>query len=150
MPHLQAIAEHGLVLTGDSEGTVSVWSAASFGVKAQRPRLSFTCSQILNASEQTSGLGNGTHPSKVAVRSLGYRTVPDAKCLLVGATNNLIFEVGFEDLDKEATSDNVVMSRLISQGHSASNASGDPLTYHFCFFVSSSTSILYFTLCLSR
>lgn len=105
-----------------------MWSAASFGVKAQRPRLSFTCSQILNTSEQTSGLGNGVHPSKLAVRSLGYRVVPDVNCLLVGAANNLIFEVGFEDLDKEATGDNIVMSRLISQGHSASNASGDPLS----------------------
>ena len=73
-----------------------------------------------------SGLGNGEQPHKLAVRSLGYRTVGDeAKCVLVGAANNLVFEVGLEDLDKEAKGDNILMSRLISQGHSAFNASGE-------------------------
>ena len=107
-----------------------MWAAASFGDKAARPRTSFTCSQILSEAPggaELSGLGNGEHPHKLAVRSLGYRTVVgEVNCVLVGGANNLVFEVGLEDLDKEAKGDNVVMSRLISQGHSASNASGEP------------------------
>ena len=55
------------------------------------------------------------------MRSLGFRTVNDLQCVLVGAANNLIFEVGFESLDAEAKGDNIVMSRLISQARNTSS-----------------------------